>query len=234
MKSLANARMELEELYLGIPDDSVNLTFQDLANVKDNANAAEKKKPTSMEYTIQQAKNQASPLNKLPSLDFKRGLQESKNNYHHHHLDLDLASHGGHKFESHSASPRHHHHLHHGADGLHDHHRYGYDDHRPSHHGHAEFRCGMENSRAYDDRSMNSMYEERGGRARRPGIPHSNICTICSTYIYIFRHRCLVRRKKFLKLTIFFVNLYSLFSLIFIEKGNSDILLSWLIMWDQL
>lgn len=31
LKTLAKARMELEELYSGIPDDSVNLTFQDLA-----------------------------------------------------------------------------------------------------------------------------------------------------------------------------------------------------------
>lgn len=27
---------------------------------------------------------------------------------------------------------------------------------------------------------------------RRPGIPHSNICTICCNYIFIFRTRCLV------------------------------------------
>ncbi|KAK7853351.1 extra-large guanine nucleotide-binding protein 1 [Quercus suber] len=32
---------------------------------------------------------------------------------------------------------------------------------------------------------------ERAGR-RRPGIPHSNICTICSNYVYILRNRCLV------------------------------------------
>uniref|UniRef100_J3L8F6 Uncharacterized protein n=1 Tax=Oryza brachyantha TaxID=4533 RepID=J3L8F6_ORYBR len=27
---------------------------------------------------------------------------------------------------------------------------------------------------------------------RRPGIPHSNICALCSSYVYLFRHRCLV------------------------------------------
>ncbi|CAH9129319.1 unnamed protein product [Cuscuta epithymum] len=26
----------------------------------------------------------------------------------------------------------------------------------------------------------------------RPGTPHSNRCTLCRTYIYFFRHRCLV------------------------------------------
>nr|GMD14044.1 Extra-large GTP-binding protein 3 [Ipomoea batatas] len=30
------------------------------------------------------------------------------------------------------------------------------------------------------------------GRRRRPGTPHSKICTLCSTHAYIFRHRCLV------------------------------------------
>ncbi|XP_048227094.1 uncharacterized protein LOC8281997 [Ricinus communis] len=194
LKALAKARMELEELYLGIPDDSVNLTFQDLANVQENAQ--EKKKSTTME-TIQENKSlkQASPLNKLPSLDFNRALQESKN--HNHHLSHHLDDHHG---ESHKSGQGHHrHHNHHDVVDMHDshahHHRlYGYGD-PPSHHVHAEFRQSVESSRAYDDTSvmsMNSTYQERGGRSRRPGIPHSNICTVCSTYIYIFRHRCLV------------------------------------------
>ncbi|KAF3968863.1 hypothetical protein CMV_007296 [Castanea mollissima] len=33
-------------------------------------------------------------------------------------------------------------------------------------------------------------YQERAGR-RHPGIPHSNICTICSNYVYMLRNRCL-------------------------------------------
>jgi hypothetical protein len=31
---------------------------------------------------------------------------------------------------------------------------------------------------------------------RRPGIPHSNICTLCNKYVYLFRHRFLVRHTS--------------------------------------
>ncbi|XP_037497229.1 uncharacterized protein LOC110010168 [Jatropha curcas] len=159
--------MALEELYSGIPDDSVNLTFQDLAAVKQSSNSPEKKKSiaNNME-TIQEAEStKPSSFKKLPSLDFNRGFQETKNHRHHDVGSMHISSHGHH-------------------------HGYAYADHPSHHHGHAEF------SRGYDDdmsiMSMNSMYQDRGGRTRRPGIPHSNICTVCSTYIYIFRHRCLV------------------------------------------
>ncbi|KAF8018730.1 hypothetical protein BT93_H3586 [Corymbia citriodora subsp. variegata] len=51
-------------------------------------------------------------------------------------------------------------------------------------------------SMGHDDMTSMSMSMSMSmaahGQRRRPGIPHSNICTICSTYIYIFRHRCLV------------------------------------------
>ena len=46
--TLAKARKELEEMYLGIPDDSVNLTFQHLADVIQNI-SDHKKKPKSKE-----------------------------------------------------------------------------------------------------------------------------------------------------------------------------------------
>ncbi|KAF5744441.1 hypothetical protein HS088_TW07G00012 [Tripterygium wilfordii] len=149
------ARLELEELYLGVPDDSVNLTFQHLADVKQKP--AGKKKPTSA-VTIMEAieevktpNHASSPLKKLPSLDFNRALQPSKP----HNLHLH---------------PDHHHHP------------------RSSNH------VVKSSIGALDDISgvsMASTFPDRGGR-RRPGIPHSSICTICTTYIYIFRHRCLV------------------------------------------
>nr|POE59999.1 hypothetical protein CFP56_03593 [Quercus suber] len=47
LSTLAKARKELEEMYLGIPDDSVNLTFQDLAVATQNA--TDKKKSNSKE-----------------------------------------------------------------------------------------------------------------------------------------------------------------------------------------
>ncbi|KAK5847014.1 uncharacterized protein LOC108480964 [Gossypium arboreum] len=174
MGDLAKARVELEQLYLGIPDDSVNLTFQDLADMKQKASASDNKRSTSAMDPLQQdntptTKQLGSSLTKLPSLDFSRGLQGT--NHHHKHYVQDTDN-----FDSHMEM---------------DHHRAWKDQtQRTSPRGHMEFRHGV----SYDDVSVISMasnYPERGQR-RRPGIPHSNICTICSTYIYIFRHRCLV------------------------------------------
>ncbi|MBA0794894.1 hypothetical protein Gohar_019179 [Gossypium harknessii] len=176
MGDLAKARVELEQLYLGIPDDSVNLTFQDLADMKQKASASDNKRSTSAMDPLQQdntptPKQLESSLTKLPSLDFSRGLQGT--NHHHKHYVHDTDN-----FDSHM--------------GM-DHHRAWKDQsQRTSPRGHTEFRHGV----SYDDVSVISMasnYPERGQR-RRPGIPHSNICTICSTYIYIFRHRCLAMR----------------------------------------
>ncbi|KAI8523449.1 hypothetical protein RHMOL_Rhmol13G0074500 [Rhododendron molle] len=53
----------------------------------------------------------------------------------------------------------------------------------------------VESSVVYDEMSGISMsrYPLRGEEGRRrPGIPHSNICTICCDYIFVFRTRCLV------------------------------------------
>ncbi|KAE8712685.1 putative Cytochrome p450 79a2 [Hibiscus syriacus] len=191
---LAKARMELEELYLGVPDDSVNLTFQDFADMQQKTtdpSENNKKKSTTMD-TVHEGK--ASSLTKLPSLDFNRGLQETSHHHqqrrHLHHKPYPEES--GDDFGSHMEMDHHHHRpRHHDSHAWKDHQQ----RHATSPGAHTDqFRHGMERSLAYDDVSVVSMasnYPERGQR-RRPGIPHSNICTICSTYIYIFRHRCLV------------------------------------------
>ncbi|KAI3450237.1 hypothetical protein Pfo_006902 [Paulownia fortunei] len=203
--TLAKAKKELEELYLGVPDDSVNLTFQDLAEVRQH-NAENKKTSPSptMEAISEKSEKSPSPLAKLPSIDFNKGLEASfqrTNNSHnyshqnhhnmphylHHHRpeEGDLWGPRGHVYgHDHHAHANSHHHLGHGS--LHS-----------GDHG-AGFRhgAGDQRSMVYDDMShvsgMSAAYGlERGGR-RRPGIPHSNICTVCSNYIYICRHRCLV------------------------------------------
>ncbi|KAE8667465.1 putative Cytochrome p450 79a2 [Hibiscus syriacus] len=189
---LAKARMELEELYLGIPDDSVNLTFQDLADMQQQATDPSdnnNQKSTTMD-TVHEDK--VSSLTKLPSLDFNRALQETSH-HHQQRRHKPYLEESGDDFGSHMEMDHHHHHRprHHDS--------HAWKDHQPRHatspRAHTgQFRHGMERSLAYDDVSVVSMasnYPERGQR-RRPGIPHSNICTICSTYIYIFRHRCLV------------------------------------------
>ncbi|XP_028056651.1 uncharacterized protein LOC114260680 [Camellia sinensis] len=170
--TLAKARRELEEMYLGIPDDSVNLTFGDLADVK-----PEKRKSGPLEpiKELNPKKQEPATLTKLPSLDFSRAFLGAS----HHHVAAaeDFASHRG-------GGENHHHHNQHV-----DHHR-GYNSSSPRRHA-------KETSMAYDDMSVFSTSPYRqggggGGGRRRPGIPHSNICTVCSNYIYICRHRCLV------------------------------------------
>ncbi|GMJ14858.1 hypothetical protein HRI_005155000 [Hibiscus trionum] len=194
MATLEKARIELEELYLGIPDDSVNLTFQDFADMKQKANPSDNnKKSTAMETVVEEkSPKKGSSLTKLPSLDFSRGLQDinhhQQRNLHHKHYLEESGN-----FDSHIETD------HHVTKNMHARkdHQYGIGDqrrHATSPRAHTDFRHGMERSMAYDDASVVSMasgFPDRGQR-RRAGIPHSNICTICSTYIYIFRHRCLV------------------------------------------
>lgn len=177
--TLEKAKKELEDLYLGVPDESVNLTFQDFAQVRQQHNAHEKKKPEKSD------KITPIPLAKLPSLDFKKSLEASfqgrPQNLHHHEVE---------------GRPVGHHH----AYGHHQQHHGGSHHNGGDHGGHAGLRheVGDQRSMVYDDMShVSGMSVDygvgRGGR-RRPGIPHSNICTVCSTYVYICRRRCLVRR----------------------------------------
>ncbi|KAL3850532.1 hypothetical protein ACJIZ3_012414 [Penstemon smallii] len=167
--TLSKARKELEELYLGVPDDSVNLTFQDLAQVR-------QKKPISSPENSSQ-----SSLTKLPSLDFSKALEssfQSPNNIINHHINC------------HYQNPQN---LHHQPPVEGDF-MYGHDRRHYNHH--ENLHSVDQRSMAYDDDASYMSHvaygtQERGGR-RRPGIPHSNICALCCNYIYIFRHRCLV------------------------------------------
>ncbi|BAD87045.1 hypothetical protein [Oryza sativa Japonica Group] len=65
------------------------------------------------------------------------------------------------------------------------------EEHRPS----AEAPAGLRlsptttSSTVVADRRVGANYNDK---RRRPGIPHSNICALCNSYIYLFRHRCLV------------------------------------------
>ncbi|KAL2488515.1 uncharacterized protein Fot_41807 [Forsythia ovata] len=181
--TLAKAKKELEELYLGVPDDSVNLTFQDLAEVRQLH--AEKKKSSSMDpisealsssKTNATAANSQSHLAKLPSLDFNKAIAASSMQQNHHrsphHVVRDTGHHRPDEGDLHGVR----------GPGL-----YAHGETTPHHHHAAGgFRHGGERSVFYDDAShvsgysVSSMnpYHERGGR-RRPGIPHSKICTVC-------------------------------------------------------
>ncbi|XP_077212661.1 uncharacterized protein LOC143847782 [Tasmannia lanceolata] len=157
MATLAKARQELEDLYLGVPDESVNLTFKDFASIELNG-VAEKKiiKLEPVNESRSMNKKEELPLDKSPSLDFSKGLENLK---HHKKIEAEI-----------------------------------YQDHTNNSTRNKGLRNAVESSLVYDDRSVmstRSRIQDTGGR-RRPGIPHSNICTVCSDYIYIFRNRCLV------------------------------------------
>lgn len=224
LAKIAKAKIELEELYSGIPDDSVNLTFRDLADVRQQNPSVDKKSSHPLDLITEATprKEEVSPSTKLPSLDFSRGLEASAPTHHQIHYQshhLPYMHHLSHIRDTYNA-PMNNNHLH---NGFNDHHQAGVDnmhgnggqhyvhgESTPHHHA-STYTHRMHNHMIYDDLSqmsgmtMASMseYPERGGR-RRPGIPHSNICTFCSTYIYIFRHRCLVNLIDLYSLTFLF------------------------------
>ncbi|KAL5710037.1 hypothetical protein ACHQM5_020649 [Ranunculus cassubicifolius] len=180
LATLAKARQELEDLYVGVPDESVNLSFQHLAELKQaHYEVGEKMMKHSMDPIKENGLTQSQSMGKSPSLDFSKAIQASRPRQHHV-VDEEKRPH---------VSPRGGHHVHDDRGAT--------TPRSNNNHTHiGGFRNNIDNSVTFDDISgmsviSRSTYQDRGGR-RRAGIPHSNICTICTTYIYIFRHRCLV------------------------------------------
>ncbi|XP_019178810.1 PREDICTED: uncharacterized protein LOC109173941 [Ipomoea nil] len=193
LETLAKARRELQDLYLGVPDDSVNLSFKELAEITQRKASAfssqlsmHKKSPPPPSET---SDDKPPSLAKLPSLDFSRALEAASSTHnnptsnithhfdhpHHHHLHYGHASHHGSPYGHHHAINGHAHHHHHASP-------YG-------HHVSVDRSMGYLDN---DDMTTMAAATPNQARRRRPGIPHSNICTLCTTYIYIFRYRCLV------------------------------------------
>ncbi|KAL5974792.1 hypothetical protein ACLOJK_031463 [Asimina triloba] len=170
--TLARARQELEDLYLGVPDESVNVTLRDMAALQHGAAERKTSNLDVVHETSSVNVKEGLDMSKSPSLDFRKGLQAAKE-----HRRGGVVDDGEIYTEpsTPNAGPR----------------RNKY-----------SMRNTVDDSLAYNDVSMmsrtsQSPYEGRGGGyeergRRRPGIPHTNICTICSEYIYIFRHRCLL------------------------------------------
>ncbi|KAL0435102.1 UNVERIFIED_CONTAM: hypothetical protein Sradi_0218100 [Sesamum radiatum] len=179
--TLAKAKMELEELYLGVPDESVNLTFQDLAQVRQQN--AEQKRPSPSPSPSPVVKKSPSPIAKLPSLDFNKAFEmedssrATHSNYNSHH---DLHHHRRPQEADLWPRPQGH------AYGHHDHraHANSFHDHFDHHGG-----GGDQRSMVYDDMShvsgMSVAYGmERGGR-RRPGIPLQYLHYLLQLHIYL-------------------------------------------------
>ncbi|CAL9137105.1 unnamed protein product [Musa textilis] len=147
--TLARARQGLENLYLGVPDDSVDLSFKDL---------------TGFQATMSPIHEEPKPaVTKSPSLDFAKGLRGTKSGSDsaaEHELRRERLARGSFVMRNGMSS---------GA-----------------------VMGGTAEADAVSVVSMVSAVGGEPGRRRRPGIPHSNICALCSIYIYVFRHRCLV------------------------------------------
>ncbi|KAF8749555.1 hypothetical protein HU200_012570 [Digitaria exilis] len=202
MATLRMARQELEDLYLGVPDDSVDLTFKDLASSS---------LPAPVTTTSNLPKiNEAAPAESDERKKTTAGgaLARSSTNIFtyrpledHHYSDAV----GGGALLQLSPSPAHSHAAARFGDDDDDD-----DDHHQYHYGAGAAGAGTTSiSRSgavagdaagggRRNRRLHVADDTAGGRHRssgnykRPGIPHSNICALCNSYVYFFRHRCLV------------------------------------------
>ncbi|KAL6885530.1 hypothetical protein ACP4OV_010309 [Aristida adscensionis] len=225
--TLRMAREELEDLYLGVPDDSVDLTFKDLAFT---APAAALPSPSPAAPTATAVLDDDERKTKKTAA---AGLARSSTNIFTYRPLVDEHDGDGPAGagpgppgllqlspspSAAAAPPPHRHPAHHDDDGG------GGDPYlqldaadaapgatstaRISRHAvDVEAGGGGRRSRRSHVAAAAAAGGGGGGGAsshderraaghsshyRRPGIPHSNICAVCNTYIYVFRHRCLV------------------------------------------
>jgi hypothetical protein len=245
--TLRLARQELEDLYLGVPDDSVDLTFRDFAfhpapaaaktspaaaaaatttsnflpnntaaiadHVSVDGDADDERKATAGALARSSTTNiftyrpledhedvaaggggglaaavgrggllQLSPIPASPPTPTAR-LAHSDDD------DEDYADHHHHQYHHHPAAAA--------NAGTTSSSRSGAAGGRPSRRSHVA-------DDAVGGRERHAAYSSNH---RRPGIPHSSICALCNNYVYVFRHRCLVRAncKPFIHIVLFMI-----------------------------
>jgi hypothetical protein len=196
--TLRLARQELEDLYLGVPDDSVDLTFKDLASSSLPAPATTATAAASADGAGQDDeldnKQQPSLARSSTNIFTYRPLED--------HYDAAAAGGGGggggallQLPPSPAAPPTARFPHHHDDDD-------DYDD-QQHHYAAAAAVAGTTTGEGRRSRRSHVADDAAGGRHHRraahnssnynrPGIPHSNICALCNNYVYLFRHRCLV------------------------------------------
>ncbi|KAJ0975492.1 hypothetical protein J5N97_017457 [Dioscorea zingiberensis] len=81
--TLAMARQELEGIYHGIPDDSVSLSFKDLASFQQSEVTVRRKSSMTQvrEDPDESMKEKELELGESPSLDFSRGFQGTRESF---------------------------------------------------------------------------------------------------------------------------------------------------------
>lgn len=236
--TLRMARQELEDLYLGVPDDSVDLTFKDLPAASSwsfNAGAATAAPPPAED---DERERQKTALARSSTNIFTYKLESSDDgDVDDGGAKLQLADHrfvpaAGLDLPPLSPPPPHHHHRqqqqhrvdddhHDDDDQCHHHHHH---QKQQQHRGYIVAAAAAGNNITTTSSTSTVVGEAAGGRRsrrfaggdeqwnnkqqhdpstivtssranyKRPGIPHSNICALCTDYVYLFRHRCLVCR----------------------------------------
>ncbi|KAM0953741.1 putative Zinc finger, FYVE/PHD-type, Zinc finger, RING/FYVE/PHD-type [Dioscorea sansibarensis] len=128
-RTVMEARQELEELYGGIPDESVDLTFKDFASMQ--LAEPEEKKVISM-VPIHELHQEVTQQDQVMKKKKKKIIS-------------------------------------------------------------AEQRAHLGGEEEKEEEEEEEEQKQGGGRRKaRPGIPHTNLCSLCNRYIHFFRHRCLV------------------------------------------
>ncbi|CAO2034378.1 unnamed protein product [Urochloa humidicola] len=206
--TLRLARQELEDLYLGVPDDSVDLTFKDLASSSLPATATTVSKLSTVD------EGDALDEHKMTKQTTGGALARSSTNIFtyrpleagHYDAGGALGAGGGALLQlpnSPAAAvppttarfvPQPHHHRDDDDDD--------YDDRQHHYYAGAAAAAGTTAGEAHRSRRTHvadddtagggGRRERRSSNYKRPGIPHSNMCALCNNYVYLFRHRCLV------------------------------------------
>ncbi|KAF8647592.1 hypothetical protein HU200_065222 [Digitaria exilis] len=218
MATLRMARQELEDLYLGVPDDSVDLTFKDLASSSLPAPAT----ATSNLPKINEASDAASVADAVAAdghQDERKkttaggALARSSTNIFtyrpledHHYSDAvgGGAGGGGHGVGGGGAllqlspSPAHPHQYE--DDDEDDQHQYHYGAGAAGTTNSISRSAGVagDGGGGRRNRRLHVADDTAGGRHRssgnykRPGIPHSNICALCNSYVCgrVYCRRC--------------------------------------------
>ncbi|XP_039128047.1 uncharacterized protein LOC120264306 [Dioscorea cayenensis subsp. rotundata] len=149
-RTVMKAMQELEELYGGIPDESVDLTFKDFASMQQAE--PEEKKVISMNPKLHQEitqQDQDMKKKKKKNISAESKIPHSTIIFHEQY-HLNSVNNINHMMSS-------------------------------------------AHLREEEEEEEEEEKKQRGGRRKaRPGIPHTNLCSLCNRYIHLFRHRCLV------------------------------------------
>ncbi|KAL9674282.1 hypothetical protein QQ045_030553 [Rhodiola kirilowii] len=180
-KLASKALRELEELYMGVPDESVNLTFQHLADVKQHHRQFIQPPPPSDDHDHNTKSSLLAPMDSSTNRDSVAAARASCNS------DYNMMIYNGGQYHTSIISP---------GPTRNSTKLKQQDTTCSTPPGLASHNDDMTTRQQYGAASSKKQVMRspaaRGVGVERRGVPHTKICAICDTYIYVFRHRCLV------------------------------------------